>query len=112
MIQKLQRSVQQKEEEVQELYLQVVLKESQLTHTLNSMEFQLTEHTSTLLELEDMRMKVIDFQEELDCARTAAKLLQEETSYFQQRIESLLRATKVQLCMNSQNSSSLLSSDH
>ena len=97
----LQLAVEQKQVDIEKLSEQVALKESQVRQnipTLDAADLQLTEHTSALLqlELEDMKMKVIEAEEQLDLVHTQANLAQEEASYYMQRTAALLTVTKVQ----------------
>lgn len=100
VIRTLQLAAEQKETELQKLSQQIALKEGQVRQnipTLDAGELQLTEHTFALLqlELEDMQMKVIEAEEQLDSVHTQANLAQEEASYYKQHTAALLTVTKV-----------------
>lgn len=85
----LQNIIDQKQTQIQHLSQQIAAKEDQIkqqTNTLDSVELE------RVLELEDMKMKIIELEYERDCANTAAKRAQEEASL---NAEALLTATQV-----------------
>ena len=72
MLDTLQKTIDQKNTEIQHLAQQIAAKIKQQTNT----EF---EH---MLELEDMKMKVLELEHERDCAHTAANLAQDEARRY------------------------------
>jgi len=87
----LQKTIDKRETEIQHLSQQIAAKEDhikQQTDTLDAVEL---DH---MLELEDMKMKIIELEHERNCARTAAELAQKEARFY---AEALLRARAPQV---------------
>lgn len=98
IIDTLQKTIEQKELEIQHLLQQLAAKESELkqqTKVLDAVEFN---STQLWLEVDALEMKKIQLEHERDNARVAVNLAQEEAHYY---AEALLRASKVylSLCM-------------
>lgn len=86
----LRETVEEKELEIQALSQQIAAKECE-------------GKDQTLMELADMKMNVIQLQNEVDRLRTAAKLSQEEATYYQECTSALLTSipsipAKVEMC--------------
>lgn len=96
--QKLQKTVQERETEIRELSQKIAAKEEQMkkqTHTQDAAE----KHCSILLlQLEDMKMKIIELEEGADIARTAVKLAQEEAGYYQKQAATLFTTSRSKVC--------------
>ena len=88
MIQDLQNTIDHKEVEIQSLSKQITARERE---QMNGARMA--------LELENMKSRKIALEEEVSSLRGAAKLSQEEASYYQEHATALHRATptKVEL---------------
>lgn len=84
----LQKTIDQNNAEIQHLSQQIAAKEDQIKQQTNT-EF---EH---MLELEDMKTKVLELEHERDCARTAAKLAQDEAHRY---AKELLKVQAPKVC--------------
>lgn len=89
VIDTLQKTIEQKEIEIQHLSEQIAAIEGQLKEQSNILVALELKHT---LELQDMKMKIIELKHQRDCACSASKLAQEESCFY---AEALFKATKV-----------------
>ena len=116
MIDALQKTIQKQEFDIQKLTQQISAKESQAKQeicTQNPVEFGMTEQTLALLELQDMKVNIINLKDELHRMQTEVKLAREEAIYYKTLAVALQTAfhkpTKVKsqvVCMHIQIGSS------
>ena len=93
MIDTLQKTVECKEAEIQHLSQQIATKEDQIKQQTDTLDAVEGKH---MLELEDIRMKMIELKHERDCACAAAELARDEASFYAEAYaEALLIVTKV-----------------
>ena len=85
----LQKTIDKRETEIQHLSQQIAAKEDRIKQQTDTLDAVELDH---MLELEDMKMKIIELEHERNCARTAAELAQEEARLY---AEALLRAGEV-----------------
>ena len=102
VIDALQKTIREKELEIQKLTQQIPVKEIQVQqdiYTQNPVEFQ---NTDMLLELQDMKMKIINSKDELHRMRTEVNLAQDEANYYKTlavTLQTALQPTKVKSCI-------------
>ena len=85
----LQKTIDQRKTEIQHLSQQIAAKEDRIKQQTDTLDAVELDH---MLELEDMKMKIIELEHERNCARTAAELAQKEARLY---AEALLRAGEV-----------------
>ena len=88
----LQKTVGKKEAEIEHLLQQVAAKEGEMKQQSNTLDAVELKHTRLLLEVEDLKVKIMQLEHERDSAHTAAKLAREEARHY---AEALLKASKV-----------------
>ena len=85
----LQKTIDQRETEIQHLSQQIAAKEDRIKQQTDTLDAVELDH---MLELEHLKMKLIELEHERNCARTAAELAQKEARLY---AEALLRAREV-----------------
>ena len=104
VIEELQKIVEQKQAEIQKLSHQIATIEGQLseqTHTEDGTELQLKAQNLMFMKLADLKMNIIQLQDEVDRLRTTLKLSQKEASCYQEHTTSLLAATNTPIQVRS-----------
>ena len=104
VIEDLQKTVEQKQAEIQKLSHQIATIEGQLseqTHTEDGTELQLKAQNLMFMKLADLKMNIIQLQDEVDQLRTTLKLSQKEASCYQEHTTSLLAATNTPIQVRS-----------
>ena len=91
----LQKTIEKKETEIKHLLQQVAAKENEMKQQNNTLDTVELKHTRLLLEMEDLKMRIIQLEHERDSACTAAKIAQEDACLY---AAALLRASKVCMC--------------
>ena len=88
----LQKTVEKKEVEIEYLLQQVAVKEGEMKQQSNTLDAVELKQTRLLLEVEDLKVKIMQLEHECDSAHTAVKLAREEARHY---AEALLKASKV-----------------
>lgn len=89
VIHTLQKTIEQKEDKVKDILQKITAKESQIKRHEHKLDA--ADHTSVLLELEDMKRIIIQLEEDIYYASMQMKLTQEEATCYKKHAATLTK---------------------